>query len=143
MYKNDRIDDTPATTTTYTLEVAGDELNETLYHVEIDKNGVTTRESKFYEEISLSINVPYKVYIVIGIYCDPEDQEVNRLDERVNQLVEERLDERVRWFEEQARNAITLLETRVRELREEIKRLERQTVKNLKLNVKSTREDIC
>ena len=156
LYKNDRIDDTPASTTTYTVEVVGDELHRVLYHVEIDKNGVTMRESKPYEVISLSINTPYKVYIVIGIYCHPKEQEVNQLDEeavneRVNQLVEERLNrlgqnavnERARWLEEQAENAVTSLEAHVRRLREEIERLKGQTVKNLKLNVKSTREDIC
>ena len=80
LYKNDRIDDTPASTTTYTVEVVGDELHRVLYHGEIDKNGVITRESKPYEVISLSINAPYKVYIVIGIYCHPEEN----LEERVN-----------------------------------------------------------
>ena len=156
LYKNDRIDDTPASTTTYTVEVVGDELHRVLYHVEINKNGVTTRESKPYEVISLSINAPYKVYIVIGIYCHPEEQEVNQLDEeavneRVSQLVEERLNqlgqnavnERVILLEEQARDTVTLLEVRARRLREEIERLERPREEDLQLNVRSTREDMC
>ena len=37
LYKNDRIDDTPASTTTYTVEVVGDELHRVLYRGEIDK----------------------------------------------------------------------------------------------------------
>ena len=155
-YKNDRIDGLPATTTTYTLEVVGDELHRVLYHKEIDKNGVTTRESKPYEVISLSINAPYKVVLVIGIYCHPEEQEVNQLDEeaineRVNQLVEERLNqlgqnavnERTRWLEEQAQDTVTLLEVRARRLRKEIERLERPRAEDLQISMRSTREDMC
>ena len=150
LYKNDRIDDTPASTTTYTVEVVGDELHRVLYHGEIDKNGVITRESKPYEVISLSINAPYKVYIVIGIYCHPEEQEEN-LEERVNRLVEERINqvdqnavnERTRWLEEQVQDTVTLLETRARRLREEIKRLERPTVEDLQINIRITKEDMC
>ena len=78
LYKNDRIDDRPATTTTYTLEVVGDDLHRVLYHVEIDKDGVTMRESTPYEVIPSPINAPYKLYILIGIYCHPEEQEVNQ-----------------------------------------------------------------
>ena len=172
LYKNDRIGDTPASTTTYTVEVVGDELHRVLYHGEIDKNGVTTRESKPYEVISELINASYEIHIVIGIYCHPEEQAVNQLDEeaineRVNQLVEEALDERVhqlieeaveerinqlaqnavnertRWLEEQARESVTLLEVRARRLREEIERLERPRAEDLQINIRSTREDIC
>ena len=133
LYKNDRIDDTPATTTTYTLEVVGDDLHRVLYHVEIDKDGVTTRESKLYEIISLSINAPYKVYIKIGIYCHPVEQEQN-LEEIVNRLVEERINriarnavnERARWLEEQAQEAAR-----------------RQRAEDLRVNIRSTREDMC
>ena len=125
LYKNDRIDDTPASTTTYTVEVVGDELHRVLYHGEIDKNGETTRESKPYEVISLSINAPYKVYIVIGIYCHPGEQAVNQLDEeaineRVNQLVEERINQL-------AQNAVN----------------ERPRAEDLRVNIRSTREDMC
>ena len=133
MYKNDRIDDIPATTTTYTLEVVGDDLHRVLYHVEIDKNGVTTRESKPYEIISESINAPYKVYIKIGIYCYPGEQAEN-LEERVNRLVEERINqiaqnavnERTRWLEEQAQEAAR-----------------RPRAEDLRVNIRSTREDMC
>ena len=150
LYKNDRIDDTPASTTTYTVEVVGDELHRVLYHGELDKNGVITRESKPYEVISLSINAPYKVYIVIGIYCHPEEQEEN-LEERVNRLVEERINqlgqnavnERTRWLEEQAQDTVTLLEMRARRLRKEIKRLERPRAEDLQINIRSTKEDMC
>ena len=151
LYKNDRIDDTPASTTTYTVKVVGDELHRVLYHVEIaSKDGVITRESRPYEVISLSINSPYKVVLVIGIYCHPEEQEEN-LEERVNRLVEERINqvaqnavnERTRWLEEQAQESITLLEVRARRLREEIERLERPRAEDLQINIRSTREDMC
>ena len=133
LYKNDRIDDIPATTTTYTLEVVGDDLHRVLYHVEIDKDGVTTLESKPYETISESINTPYKVYIKIGIYCHPGEQEEN-LEETVNQLVEERINqiaqnavnERTRWLEEQAQEAVR-----------------RPRAEDLRVNIRSTREDMC
>ena len=133
LYKNDRIDDIPATTTTYTLEVVGDDLHRVLYHVEIDKDGVTTRESKPYEIISESINAPYKLYINIGIYCHPGEQEEN-LEETVNRLVEERINriaqnavnERTRWLEEQAQEAAR-----------------RPRAEDLRVNIRSTREDMC
>ena len=119
LYKNDRIDDIPATTTTYTLEVVGDDLHRVLYHVEIDKDGVTMRESKPYEIISESINAPYKVYIKIGIYCHPGEQEEN-LEETVNRLVEERINQL-------AQNAVN----------------ERPRAEDLRVNIRSTREDMC
>ena len=133
LYKNDRIDDIPATTTTYTLEVVGDDLHRVLYHVEIDKDGVTTRESKPYEIISESINAPYKVYIKIGIYCHPGEQEenleetVNRLvEERINQIAQNAVNERTRWLEEQAQEAAR-----------------RPRAEDLRVNIRSTREDMC
>ena len=131
LYKNDRIDDTPATTTTYTVEVVGDELHRVLYHVEIaSKDGVTMRESKPYEVISLSINAPYKVYIKIGIYCHPEEnleERVNRLvEERINQIAQNAVNERTRWLEEQAQEAVR-----------------RQRAEDLRVNIRSTREDMC
>ena len=133
LYKNDRIDDIPATTTTYTLEVVGDDLHRVLYHVEIDKDGVTTRESKLYEIISESINAPYKVYIKIGIYCHPGEQEenleetVNRLvEERINQIAQNAVNERTRWLEEQAQEAAR-----------------RPRAEDLRVNIRSTREDMC
>ena len=126
LYKNDRIDDTPATTTTYTVEVVGDELHRVLYHVEIaSKDGVTMRESTPYEVIPSPINTPYKVYIKIGIYCHPGEQAVNQLDEeaineRVNQLVEERINQL-------AQNTVN----------------ERPRAEDLRVNIRSTREDMC
>ena len=168
LYKNDSIDDVPATKTTYTVEIVADDFHRVLHHVEIDKNGVTTRESTPYEVISEPINAPYKIYIVIGIYCSPEEQAASPLDERVSHLVEEALDERVnqlieevvderinqlaqnainervRWLEEQARDTVTLLEERARRLRGEIERLEGlREEKDLQINVRSTREDTC
>ena len=139
LYKNDRIDDIPATTTTYTLEVVGGNLHRVLYHVEIDKDGVTMRESMPYEVIPSPINAPYKLYILIGIYCHPEEQEVNQLDEEainetVNRLVEERINqiaqnavnERTRWLEEQVQEAAR-----------------RPRAEDLRVNIRSTREDMC
>ena len=168
LYKNDQIDEAPTTVTTYTIIIIGDDIYRTLYYKEIDRNGETMREVKYYEVFNDEIfNAPYKIHIKIGVYCCPEEQAVNQLDERVNQLVEEALDERVhqlieeaveerinqlaqnavnertRWLEEQARESVTLLEVRARRLREEIKRLERPTVEDLQLNVISTREDMC
>ena len=152
LYKNDRIDDMPATKTTYTMEIVGDDFHRVLYHGEIDKNGVTTRESHPYEVISVPINTPYKIHIVIGIYCHPEEQAVNELDEeavnerveeRINQLAQNAVNERTRWLEEQARDTVTLLEVRARRLREEIERLERPREEDLQINVRSIREDTC
>ena len=69
LYKNDHIDGVPATQTSYTITVVGDDLLRSLYYVEIDKDGVTMREYKTYELLSERINTPYKIHILIGVYC--------------------------------------------------------------------------
>ena len=93
LYKNDRIDDEPATKTTYTSNIVGDNIVRTLYYVETDKNGVNTYQSRPYEVINETINAPYKLHIKIGVYCCPDEQISNEnlrsLEEDVEELTRE------------------------------------------------------
>ena len=127
LYKNDQIDDVQATKTTYTLQVAGNDLF-ALYHIEINREGETLHESKPFRVIPSPIVSPYKVSIIVGIYLDP--LELNDIE-----------NERTRWLEGQAQDTIELLEVRVENLRKELEEI--KTKEDLKKNLKCTKEETC
>ena len=128
LYKNDHIDETQATRTTYTLQVAGDDDLFALYHVEINRDGETLHESKPFRVVPSPIASPYKVFVIIGIYLDP--LELNDLE-----------NERTRWLEGQAQDTIELLEVRVENLRKELEEI--KSKEDLKKNLKCTKEETC
>ena len=80
-YNRGDVDGNPATCNTYSLKVIGeyreeidDVESECVYYKEIE-NGKTTRENKYWEEEDKTINAPFNVFIIVGLYCCPEMEE--------------------------------------------------------------------
>ena len=122
LYKQDRIDDLIATKTAYTLELNSNENSFVLYHVEINAEGEKLHESKPYRMFPTA-SYPFKLFIFINIHHDPA--EVSRQ----------------RWLEEQAEDAVNVLEVRLQNLRNEIEAVRNAT--DLKTNTKCTKEETC
>ena len=123
LYKNDHIDDLPATKTEYTLEVVGDYVHRALYHVEINNDGETLHESKPYEVIQSPVVAPYKLELTIRIICYPPEFE------------------RERWLGQQAQEAVELLEVRLQRVRQELEEIKAK--EDLKSSKKCTKEETC
>ena len=78
-YRERRINNVLATEFTFVLKIFGkyceeidDVISETIYLKEIDQNGFTTREIKYWETENKTITTPFNVYIIISKYVSPE-----------------------------------------------------------------------
>ena len=92
-YRERRINNVLATNFTFVLKVFGeyceeidDLISETIYFKEINQNGFTTREIKYWETENKTITTPFNVYIIISKYVSPEIYEENN-DETLPQPI--------------------------------------------------------
>ena len=83
-YRERRINNVLATNFTFVLKVFGeyceeidDLISETIYFKEINQNGFTTREIKYWETENKTITTPFNVFIIITKYTSPEIYEEN------------------------------------------------------------------
>ena len=91
-YRERRINNVLATNFTFVLKIFGkyceeidDLISETIYFKEINQNGFTTREIKYWETENKTITTPFNVFIIIGKYASPEIYEENN-DEHYHNL---------------------------------------------------------
>ena len=83
-YRERRINNVLATEFTFVLKIFGkyceeidDVISETIYLKEIDQDGFTTREIKYWETENKTITTPFNVFIIITKYAFPEIYEEN------------------------------------------------------------------
>ena len=77
-YNRGDVNGNPATCNTYSLKVIGeyreeidDLMSEHIYYIEIE-DGKITRENKYFETENKTINAPFNVFIIIGLYNHPD-----------------------------------------------------------------------